>query len=224
MRSRPSVRAVAAVTCAFLFAAGVAACGGGDDDDATATDETEQEESTTTTTEVSTAVALALGEVVVANTGPEAVVDDATKAAILAAAQRYIDVAVSSPLRTGSVGEGYDQVFDTSVAAPATTTDRGVLTDEGITPVNATPTITATPVRIDALADGAGALAFLAATFTVDVAGVTDAGPLTINRVNELTFVPGPNGTWPVTAYRVTVTRTTPDPAASTTTTAEAGQ
>ena len=130
---------------------------------------------------------------------------------------------MTSPLLTGSVGEGYDQVFDTSVAAAATTTDRAVLTEEGITPVTATPTISATPVRIDALADGAGTLAFLAATFTVDVAGVTEAGPITISRANELTFVPGPNGTWPVTAYRVSVTRTTPDPAASTTTTAEAG-
>lgn len=223
MRSRPAVRAVAAVTCALLFAAGVAACGGGDDDDAaTATTDDTEPESTTTTTEVSAAVALALGDVAVASTGPETALDDATKAAILAAAQKYIDVAVSAPLLSGAVGEGYDTLFDASVAANATGADRAILTDEGITPVNATPTITPTPVRIDALADGAGALVFLAATFNIDVAGVTDAGPLTINRVNELTFVPGPNGTWPVTAYRVTVTRTTPD-AATTTTTAEAG-
>lgn len=223
MRSRPAVRAVAAVTCALLFAAGVAACGGGDDDDvATATTDDTEPESTTTTTEVTAGVALALGDVAVASTGPETALDDATKAAILAATQKYVDTAVTTPLLTGAVGEGYDALFDATVAASATGADRAVLTDEGITPVNATPTVAATPVRIDALADGAGALVFLAASFNVDVSGVTDAGPLTINRLNELTLAPGPNGTWPVTAYRVSVTRTTPD-AATTTTTAEAG-
>ncbi len=195
MRSRPAVRAVAAVTCALLFAAGAAACAGGDDDDAaTATTDDTEPESTTTTTEVTAGVALALGDVAVASAGPETALDDATKQAILAATQKYVDAAVIAPLLTGAVGEGYDALFDATVAATATGADRAALTDEGITPVNATPTVTATPVRFDGLADGDGALVSRRDDVQRRCPGVTDAGPLTINRTNELTFAPGPNG------------------------------
>ena len=92
----------------------------------------------------------------------------------------------------GAVGHGLRRAVRPGVAANATGVDRAALTDEGITPVTTSPTVTATPVRFDGLADANGAILLVATTFNVDVAGTTDTGPLTIHRTNELTFAPGP--------------------------------
>jgi hypothetical protein len=176
----------------------------------------------TTTTVAPTVIVLTRGDVVVQSAGGDVVVDEATQQTILAAAQHYVDVALVAPLRDGAVGEGYDTLFDAPVAANAAGADRAALSDEGIPPVTATPTITATPVRIDGLADRDGHLQLVATTFTVAVQGTTASGPLTINRSVELTFTPGPEGNWRITAYRVSVGREAADTA--TATTAAAGQ
>ena len=171
---------------------------------------------TTSTTVPAATVLLQQGETVVASAGPEVALDDATRQAVLDATQRYVDDAVLAPLAQGAVGPNYAALFDAPVSANATGPDRAALTDEGITTVTAAPTVTATPVRFDALANRDGATELVATSFTLDVRGETAAGPITLQRTTELTFAPV-NGTWLVTAYRVGVTRQTPDGTTSTT-------
>ena len=81
--------------------------------------------------------------------------------------------------------------------------------------------IVASPVRIDALISPAGALVLAATTFTLEVNAPTADGPMTINRTSELTFAPTGEDEFVVVAYRVDVTRETPE--ASTSTTVERG-
>ena len=109
---------VAVLTMAVVLAGLVSGCGGGDDDDvATATTDDTEPESTTTTTEVTAGVALALGDVAVASTGPETALDDATKAAILAASQKFVDTAGRVERFSKKFGGTYS--FQKSAAAPA---------------------------------------------------------------------------------------------------------
>ena len=98
--------------------------------------------------------------------------------------------------------------------------DRAALTDEGITAVTASPTVTASSVRFDGLADSGGKVQLVATTFTLDIKGATAAGPLAVQRSADLTFAPAAGGIWLITAYRVAVVRQEPDGSTTTTTTA----
>jgi hypothetical protein len=199
---------------ALVCAAVIGACSGSD----SATPP--KSKATTTTTTKAATVLLTGGEAVVASAGGDVPIDEATKQAVLDASQKYVDAAVLAPLVGGALGNDYAALFDAGVAAAATGVDRAALTDEGITPVTTSPTVTATPVRFDGLADGNGAVLLVATTFNLDVSGTTGTGPLTLHRTNELTFAPGPTGGWLITAYRVSVARdngpgTTPTTAAA---------
>jgi hypothetical protein len=211
MRSRFALPTVAA---GLLCTLALGACSSSD------ASESDKPKATTTTTTKAATVLLTGGDAVVSTAGPDAAIDEATKQAVLDASQKYIDAAVLAPLIDGTVAAGYDALFDPGVAASATGVDRAALTEEGITPVTTSPTVTATPVHFDGLADANGAILLVATTFNVDIAGTTDTGPLTIHRTNELTFAPGPNGAWTITAYRVAVARDTGT--GTTSTTAEA--
>ena len=106
------------------------------------------------------------------------------------------------------------------MSTSATGPDRAALTDEGITTVTTSPTVTASPVRFDGLADSGGAVQLVATSFTLDIKGATATGPLAVQRNVALTFAPGPGGTWLITAYKVTVVRQEPDGSTTTTTAA----
>jgi hypothetical protein len=141
--------------------------------------------------------------------GPLAGVDPATAAIVLRDAQRYLDAAVSAPLSTGNVGAGYGALFDSSVRSSASTVDEGALTDRAVGKVDGY-TETATPVALSGLADTNGTLLYVATDFNVTVKAKTATGPLTINHVVELTFAPGGNKTWLISAYRVHTKRGVP--------------
>lgn len=205
----PSPRA-ARLLAGALVAAVLGACSGGDG-------ETQRPARTTTTTVVAAEVSLELGEAAVQSAGGDIALDEATQRAAVDVAQRYVDTAVLAPLVGGKVGKDYEALFDAGAAPGATGFDRGALTDEGVTKVSASPDVTATPVRIDALAGGDGALQLLAASFDLDVRGETATGPLAIARTTELTLAPAADGAWAVTAYRVVVTRDLPTGATTTT-------
>ncbi len=175
---------------------------------------------TTTTTTAPPNVALTKGDVHVESAGPDTTIDDATQQAILGAAQRYVDAAVLSPLQQGRVGDGFDALFDAGVKNAATGPDRATLTDDGIGKATKPLDATASPVRIDGLADQGGKLLYLGTTFLLTVDTVTTDGPLRLFRNVELTFAPA-FGKWFVTAYRVTVVRTAPN--ATTSSTARGG-
>ena len=187
-----------------LVALALVACSGGDDDNSTE----KSEKSSTSTTAAAADLELTRGEVAVASAGGDVSLDEATQQAVVAAAQSYIDAAVLSPLTDGKVGDGYDALFDTSVSTNATGPDRAALTDDGIDKATKSPEVTATPVRIDALADKDGKVLLVGATFDVDVKAETAAGPLAVRRINQLTYAPV-DGAWKMTAYHVDVTRDT---------------
>ena len=190
----------------------LAACSGGDDDNSTE----KSEKSTTSSTAVAADLALTRGEVAVASAGGDVALDEATQQAVVDAAQAYVDAATIAPLTTGKVGDGYDALFDTSVSTNATGPDRPALTEDGVPEATKSPEVTATPVRIDALADKDGKVLLVGATFDVDVRAEGAGGPMSVHRTNELTYAPI-DGTWKITAYRVDVQRDTPEGATSTT-------
>jgi hypothetical protein len=161
-------------------------------------------------------VGLTRGEVAVASAGGDVALDEATQQAVVDAAQAYVDAATIAPLMTGTVGDGYDALFDAAVSTNATGPDRAALTDDGIAVATKSPEVTATPVRIDALADKDGKILLLGATFDVDVRAESAGGPMSVHRTNELTYAPV-DGTWKITAYHVDVQRDTPEGATSTT-------
>ena len=203
-----------------VAALALSACSGDDDDD-NATESTRKEATTTSTTMADAEVALTRGAAVVASAGGDIALDEATQAAVVTAAQQYVDSAIISPLNGGTVAAEYDALFDTAVQANAIGADRAVLTDEGIPVPTETPAITATPVAIDALAGGDGTLALLATSFSVTVDAETASGPVAVRRTIELTYAKT-NEIWLVTAYRVSVERDLAE-TEPTTTTAAAG-
>lgn len=215
MRSHHLVPAVAVLAVAGLA---LSACSG--DDDAAEPAGERQASTTTSAPGLAAEVTLARGETAVASAGGDVALDEATQQTVVAAAQAYVDAAILAPLNDGTVGEGYDALFDAPVQASAVGADRAVLTDEGIPAPTESPTVTSTPVRIDALAAPDGSLTFLATSFGVEVATETANGPLAISRATELTFAATPEGSWLVTAYRVDVQRDLPGGETSTTTAA----
>ena len=193
-------------------------CGGGDDDG-----DAKTESSTTASTTVAPLeFELERGDVAVASTGGDVALDEKVQEAVVDASQKYIELAVLGPIVDGEVGKGYGKLFDASVKDAATGADRAGLTDAGIPQATGTPTITSTPVRVDAIADGFGQILLLATTFDVDVRAETKNGDMSVVRNNELTFAPGANGKWLVTAYRVSAKRDLPK-AKTTTTTVDEG-
>jgi len=208
MRSPRTILAV----CGLALTLG--ACGGGGDEKAG--------EPTATTAEVSAAAQLERGEVAVHSAGADVALDTAAQAAVMDVAQRYVDAAVLSPIVDGELGSDFPALFEDALRERATTADAGALTDQGVPEATGSPKVEATPVRIDALADPAGTIVLLGATFEIDVKAPSAGGEYRVHRANDFTLAPGADGTWLVTGYRVVATRELPD-APATTTTAEAG-
>jgi hypothetical protein len=205
------LRSTASIAAVALAVAGVlSACSGSD------AKESDAPARTTTTTTKAATVLLTGGEAVVASAGPDVPIDEATKQAVLDLSQKYVDIAVLAPLVDGAVGAEYPTLFDAGVNPNATGVDKAALTEEGTAQVTTSPTVTATPVRFDGLADANGSLLLVATTFDLDITGETTNGPLQIHRTNQLTFAPV-NGAWIITAYRVGVQHATPDATTSTT-------
>ena len=205
MSARVSV--IALIVACAVFAAG---CSGG---------KKASERNASANQPETTSSPLAAGSTHIESVGPDVKLDAAAQAAVLAAAQKYVDTAVYAPLQTGQLGAGYDALFETGLRAEATGADASTLTDTGIGKVDHYKE-TATPVAISGLADGSGKLLYLAASFRLDVEASTKAGDASSVRDVELTFAPQGND-WAVTGYRVKAKRALPG--STTTTTADAG-
>jgi hypothetical protein len=139
MRVRPGI---IPATLASVLALALAACSSGG-----ASESSDTSAKKTTTTKPAATVLLTQGDSAVASAGSDVALDDATRQAVLDASQRYVDAAVLEPLVKGAVGTAYTGLFDASVSASAAGPDRAALTDEGITTVTTSPTVTASPVR-----------------------------------------------------------------------------
>jgi hypothetical protein len=136
--------------------------------------------------------------------------DDATGTAVLAITQRFFDATVAEPLTKGTAGS-LSTAFTADAAQQATTADRAAMFDEGLPRVRSLRAKTEV-VQVNGFADDADHLAIVIAKFSWDVTG--DGGTVHVVRTGELTLTPV-FGSWLVSAYEVTSTRT----AAGTTTT-----
>jgi hypothetical protein len=163
---------------------------------------------------------LKVGKVDVESAGPPNVqIDTATGKGVLAAAQGYIDNALFSPLKVGTIGAGFGALFDPGVKPAAVGADRRALTDLDVGKATSLST-TATPVELSALAGKVGELMYVATDFDLSMKGAVASGAFTMTRHVELTFAKSGKA-WLITAYRVQSTRKSA--ARTTTTTAAAG-
>jgi hypothetical protein len=158
-----------------------------------------------TTVPKSRRLELAVGKVVIQNTGAPTKVVRATRRTLLSNTQFYVDGAVLAPLQGGHVNRAFAKIFDAGVRTTAARNDAAVLTEAGTGKVSSV-TATASPVRIDALGDPTGKVALAATSWTMNIKAPTPKGRLTIRRKTELTFA-NVFGKWYVTAYKVTVRR-----------------
>ena len=163
--------------------------------------------STPSTSSPPSALRLVLGPLHMQNVGPPATVPLAVRHTLLATAQSYVDDAILTPLKTGRVDDGYERMFDGGVQADAKGPDRAVLTEAATGVARGAVRATASPVVLDGLGDPSGKPALIAATFVLTVRAPLARGPLTVQRLTELTFADY-FGHWLVTAYNVGVRRT----------------
>jgi hypothetical protein len=194
-------------------------CSGGDDDNAA--------KSTTTTAAPKTSVDIQLGEVSADSAGPPVTIAPEQSQRVLDAITTYVKGATVQPLRTGKPATAdFATIFDPATLASATTTDRGILLDEGLPAVSGDLTVTAQPITLIGLGDQSGNLVLITAAVMVDATGATKVKgpPLHVVRKADFTLQPDAAGTWKISAYDVVVARdgadlspTTTSAAASTT-------
>jgi hypothetical protein len=103
----------------------------------------------------------------------------------------------------------FGAIFDANTLASATTTNRGILLDEGLPKVTGDLTVTAQPVALVGLGDQSGNLTLITAALVTDTTGVTKVkgAPLHIVRKADFTLQPDGSGAWKITAYDVAVAR-----------------
>lgn len=200
-RARRRLAIVAAVVVVVALGAGIAlaSCSGGDDSDTSKTSPAPK-----------TTVDIPLGGVSADSAGaPVAVAADQSQH-VLDAVTTYVKGATVQPLRSGKPATAdFGAVFDATTLASATTTDRGVMLDEGLPRVTGDLTVKAQPVTIVGLGDQSGALTLITASTSVDATGATKVkgAPLHVVRTASFVLQPDPAGTWRITAYDVAVTR-----------------
>jgi hypothetical protein len=195
-----------AIAAALLFGALFAACShGGSSKTAAATTTTQQSVSGTAARSTH---ALTLGTVDIERAGTGGGIRTATRRAVLAVAQRYVDTAILAPLETGKLGKGYSASFVAGIRPAVTGPDQGILTDLSVGKTDSL-TETSMPVALSGLLDQFGTPLFIAANFNVKIHATKATGAITINRTVELTVEPIGHS-WLITAYRASVRRAVP--------------
>jgi hypothetical protein len=218
---RRRVAVTTALVLTLVLVAGIvaASCSGGGGSDAA---------KSTTTTKPETKIDIPLGDVSADSAGAPVTVSADQAQRVLDAVTTYVKGATVQPLKSGKPATAdFGAVFDPTTLASATTTDRGVVLDEGLPKVTGNLTVTAQPVTVLGLGDQSGALTLATATLLVDVTGVTKVkgDPLHVVRQANFVLQPDPSGTWKITSYDMVVSRggagltpTTTTTSASTTT------
>jgi hypothetical protein len=205
-RRRARRRALTAVVAVLVVALGaglaLASCSGGGDDQAATT--------TTKAAAAKTTVDITLGDVSADSAGAPVTIAADQSEHVLDALTTYVKGASVQPLRTGKPATAdFAAIFDATTLASATTTDRGILLDEGLPKVTRDLTVTAQPVTLVGLGDQSGNLTLITAALLVDTTGATKVkgAPLHIVRRADFTLQPDGSGAWKITAYDMLVTR-----------------
>jgi|SRR4051794_6851858 hypothetical protein len=189
-----------AATVALVAALGLAGCSGGGDSASSAA---------TTSLPRSTRIELPLGDVSADSAGAPVNVSPEQSQAVLDVLDTYLKDATVQPLRSGKPASAdLGAVFDATTLTPATTTDRGVVFDEGLPRVSGKLDVEGQPVNLVGLGDQGGNLSLVTAAMLVDVKGQTAGQGDPLHIVRRADFVLAPvTGAWKVTSYRVVVTR-----------------
>jgi hypothetical protein len=155
-------------------------------------------------------VSLPLGDVSADSAGPPVTVSPEQAQQALTVLGDYVKGATVTPLRSGAPSTAdLGTVFDAGTLAQATTTDRGIVLDEGLPKVTGTLDVLAQPIALVGLGDQGGNLSLVTAAVLVDVKGqtATKGAPLHIVRKADFVLAPDGAGAWKVTAYSMVVTR-----------------
>ncbi len=205
-RRRTRRRALVAVVAVLVIALGaglaLTSCSGGSGDQGATT--------TTKAGAATTKVSIALGDVSADSAGAPVTIAADQSQHVLDALTTYVKGAIVQPLRTGKPATAdFGTIFDANTLNSATTTDRGILLDEGLPKVTGDLTVTAAPVTLVGLGDQSGNLNLITAALLVDTTGATKVkgAPLHIVRRGDFTLQPDGTGAWKITAYNVLVTR-----------------
>lgn len=201
-RARRRLVVVVAVVVVVVLGAGLAltSCSGGGGSDA----------SKSTTTAPKTTVDVSLGSVTSDSAGAPVTVAADQSQHVLDAITTYVKGAIVQPLRTGKPATAdFGAVFDAGTLTSATTTDRGVLFDEGLPPVTGDLTVKSQPIGLVGLGDQSGALTLITAQLALDASGTTKVkgAPLHVVHTADFVLQPDASGAWKITAYNAAVTR-----------------
>lgn len=169
--------------------------------------------STTATVPPVTTFRLVAAEVPAASGAP---LPDVVLSGVLATLNRYLDSAVVSPLRTGTVAADLASIFTPAAALRLTGPDRATLVDEGLPPAGRGLGVDDAAVTLTGLLDNDGSISVVAAR--VDLTVRTGSGPAStrVARSGELVLVPDV-GSWKIDGYDLRVTREPLAPAPATT-------
>lgn len=203
-------RAVALLV-ALAASLALASCSGGGGDKAA---------TTSTTGAPKTSVDMRLGDVSADSAGAPVTISADQSQHVLDALTTYVKGATVEPLRTGKPATAdFGAVFDAGTLASATTTDRGVLLDEGLPRVTGNLEVTSQPISVLGLGDQSGNLVLVTAAMVYDAKGATTVkgAPLHVARKVDFTLQPDASGAWKITAYDVVVSRSGTDLAPTTT-------
>ncbi len=204
-QARSRTRIIGIVAGIVVLAAAVAVVfvvAGGDD--------TKSSSSAPTTGAHKTSVTLPLGDVTADSAGPPVTVTSEQSQQILDLLGEYVKDATVQPLRSAApTTADLATVFDAGTLAQATTTDRGVVFDEGLPKVTGNLDVVGQPIAMVGLGDQGGNLTLVATTMLIDVNGQTavKGAPLHIVRKADFVLAPDGAGGWRVTAYNMVVTR-----------------
>jgi hypothetical protein len=168
---------------------------------------------------VSANLELTLGGTANVNAGPEVQLAPDQANLIMEAVGQYVDGGLIEPLRTGDeVGDEVVALFDAGAQTRLAAGERALVFEEGVPQLDDDLVASATPVILTALSDGDGTFQLVTALFNYYATVPTGEGTFDIARSTELVFI-NEAGTWKVTGYDVTLSRT---PTAATTTTGAA--
>jgi hypothetical protein len=192
----------AAVVVVLLIAGAVAVFAGGGNDNTS--------KSSPTTVARGNNVDLPLGTVSTDSAGAAVTVTPDQSQHVLAVLSAYVKTATVDPLRSGKPATAdLATVFDPGTLARVTTTDRGIVLDEGLPKVTGNLDVVAQPITIVGLGDQSGNLTLVTASVMLDVKGQTavPGGPLHVVRNGAFVLAPDASGAWKITAYNLSVTR-----------------
>ncbi len=163
----------------------------------------------TATTKTASSVALRVTDATVASVGPQVALPADVRDKIAQAVNHYVESAVVSPLRSGTVATDLAGIFTAGAGAKLNGPDRSTLTEEGVPKATGDVSPAAAECKLTALVDAAGQVVLVSAALNLDLRVGVAGGELHLVRNGDLLFA-NDGGTWRVAGFDMSVMRTGP--------------